>query len=78
MFLNSLTKERLAAIRGTAHRRHTDSKCAPLSGTKPRALCLSQRTVRSLCPVLLVLPVVESFPGAMSPLGSKEPIELFL
>ena len=27
---------------------------------------------------LLVLPVVESFPGAQSPLGSKEPIELFL
>src|SRR6195256_81363 len=57
-------------MRGTAVCRHTVLACAPLQGTKPRALCLKHRTVRSFS--LPVLPVVESFPGAMSPLGSKE------
>jgi hypothetical protein len=70
------TKERLPAIRGTAHNRHTDLGCAPLSGTRPRDLCLKHRTFRSFSLRLLVL--VESFPGAMSPLGSKEPNELFV
>jgi len=69
----SPTKERLAAIRGTASCRHTYLECVLLSGTVPRALFLSHRTVRSFC--LPVLPVVESFPGAPSPLGSKEPNE---
>src|SRR5687768_14516954 len=68
-------QERLAAMRGTAPGRHTDFKCAPL-GTKPRDLCLKDRTVRSFA--LPVLTAVESFPGAMSPLGSKEPNELFV
>src|SRR5258705_11034332 len=63
-------------MRGTAVCRHTDSQCAPLQGTKPRDLCLKHRTVRSFS--LPVLALVESFPGAMSPLGSKEPNELFL
>ena len=69
------TKERLAAMRGTAQDRHTYSECAPLQGTKPRDLCLKDRTFRSFS--LPVLNVVESFPGAMSPLGSKEPNEPF-
>src|SRR4029077_16856412 len=70
------TKERLAAIRGTAHDRHTDLGYVPLLGTMPRDLCLKDRTVRS-CQSLPVLHVVESFPGAPSPLGSKEPNQLF-
>src|SRR5437879_4559679 len=76
IFKPSPTKERLAAMRGTAVCRHTVLACAPLQGTKPRALCLKHRTVRSFS--LPVLPVVESFPGAMSPLGSKESTELFV
>ena len=62
-------------MRGTAHGRHTDLGCAPLSGTRPRDLCLKDRTLRSVS--LLVLPVVESFPGAVSPLRSTEPHERF-
>ena len=39
-------------MRGTAHGRHTALVCAPLSGTRPRALCLSDRTIRKAysCP----------------------------
>src|SRR3990170_1166267 len=74
-FFSLPTQKRLAAIRGTARGRHTDLRCA-LSGTTPRDLCLKDRTFRSL--FLLVLAAVESFPGAQSPLGSKEPIELFV
>ena len=74
--IRSPTKERLAAIRGTAHGRHTDLGYVPLLGTMPRDLCLKDRTVRS-CQSLPVLHVVESFPGAPSPLGSKEPNQLF-
>src|SRR5262244_2070196 len=74
--LCSPTKERLTAIRGTAHGRHTDLGYVPLLGTMPRDLCLKDRTVRS-CQSLPVLQVVESFPGAPSPLGSKEPYQLF-
>jgi hypothetical protein len=70
------TKERLAAIRGTAHGRHTDLGYVPLLGTMPRALCLKDRTIRS-CQSLPVLRVVESFPGAPSSLGSKEPESTF-
>src|SRR5262245_37973322 len=76
MLKQPFTKERLPAIRGTAHSRHTDLGCAPLLGTRPRDLCLKHRTFRSFSLPLLVL--VESFPGAMSPLGSKEPNELFV
>src|SRR5918994_4597639 len=57
--------------------RHTLLRCVPLSGTLPRALCLRGRIFReSKTPRLLC--VVESFPGAQSPLGSKEPNELSL
>src|SRR5262245_65693476 len=76
MLKQPFTKERLPAIRGTAHSRHTDLGCAPLLGTRPRDLCLKHRTFRSFSLPLLVL--VESFLGAMSPLGSKEPNELFV
>ena len=71
------TQERLAAMRGTAPGRHTDSECAPLSGTLPRALCLRGRTLRRRSP-LPVLPVVEAFPGAPSPLGSQAPKKAWL
>ena len=50
------TKERLAAIRGTAHGRHTDLGYVPLLGTMPRDLCLTDRTVRR-CQSLPVLKV---------------------
>src|SRR5216684_149520 len=49
---------------------------APSKALRPADLCLKGRTFRRS--FLLVLAVVESFPGAQSPLGSKEPIELFL
>src|SRR6266545_4146974 len=42
------TKERLPAIRGTAHGRHTDLGCAPLFWHKARDLCLKRRTIKSL------------------------------
>jgi ABC-type nitrate/sulfonate/bicarbonate transport system substrate-binding protein len=54
--------------------RHTSLQCALSKGTRPRALCLKSRTFRS-CQSLPVLRNGESFPGAMSPLGSKEPNE---
>ena len=41
-------KERLPAMRGTAHGRHTYLECAPLYGHKPRDLCLKGRTIKSL------------------------------
>ena len=58
-------------MRGTAPGRHTDLGCAPFSGTQgPGISVLKGRTLRSTAlPVLLV---VESFPGAVSPLGSWE------
>jgi hypothetical protein len=64
------TKERLPAIRGTAHGPHTDLGCALSMGTRPRDLCLKGRTMKSLS--LPILALVESFPGAMSPLRSKD------
>ena len=46
-----------------------------LKALRPGALFLKDRILWSF--ILLVLALVESFPGAQSPLGSKEPIELF-
>src|SRR5262245_57859207 len=74
--LCSPTKERLAAIRGTAHGRHTDLGYVPLLGTMPRDLCLKDRTVRS-CQSLPVLQVVESFPGHRLLLGQRSRINFF-
>src|SRR5215472_16269351 len=47
-----------------------------LSSSRSLGHSLKRRTFRSFC--LLVLLVVESFPGTQSPLGSKEPIEPFV
>ena len=67
------TKERLPAIRGTAHGRHTDLGCAPLFWHKaPGSLSQATNHQEFVSPVLAL---VESFPGAMSPLGSKESYE---
>src|SRR6266545_3772120 len=64
------TKERLPAIRGTAQGRHTDLGCAPLFWHKaPGSLSQATNHQEFVSPVLAL---VESFPGAMSPLGSKE------
>src|SRR2546426_11329604 len=41
-------KERLPAMRGTAHGRHTYLECAPLYGHKARDLSLKGRTIKSL------------------------------
>ena len=49
---------------------------APSKALRPGISVLKDRTFRRFS--LLVLPVVESFPGAQSPLGSKEPIEPFV
>ena len=78
MFLTIPTKERLAAIRGTAPGRHTYLECAPLQAQSPGLSVSANEPVRSFYLLLPVLTVVESFPGAMSLLGSKEPNELFL
>jgi hypothetical protein len=59
-------------MRGTAHGRHTDLGCALSMGTKPRDLFLRHE------PSGPVLALVESFPGAMSPLRSKELYDLIL
>ena len=61
------TKERLTAMRGTAHGRHTDLS-APLCVGHKTPGSLSQGPNRSGV-YLPVLSIVESFPGAMSPLG---------
>src|SRR6266545_8101307 len=67
------TKERLPAIRGTAHGRHTDLGCVPLFSHKaPGSLSQATNHQEFVSPVLAL---VESFPGAMSPLGSKESYE---
>src|SRR6266545_2758889 len=64
------TKERLPAIRGTAQGRHTDLGCAPLFWHKaPGSLSQATNHQEFVSPVLAL---VESFPGAMSPLGSKD------
>src|SRR6266540_4903874 len=67
------TKERLPAIRGTAHGRHTDLGCVPhFSHKAPGSLSQATNHQEFVSPVLAL---VESFPGAMSPLGSKESYE---
>src|SRR5918996_386798 len=44
------TKERLAAMRGTAHGRHTDSQCAPLRHKAPGSLSQASNRQESLSP----------------------------
>src|SRR5262249_30641296 len=59
------------------HRAVTLTRNAPLSKAQSPGISVSRIEPFREFP-LPVLPVVESFPGAMSPLGSKEPNEPFL
>src|SRR5215510_3188471 len=59
------------------HRAVTLTRNAPFSKAQSPGISVSRIEPFREFP-LPVLPVVESFPGAMSPLGSKEPNEPFL
>src|SRR5262245_64367794 len=59
------------------HRAVTLTRNAPLSKAQSPGISVSRIEPYRAFP-LPVLPVVESFTGAMSPLGSKEPNEPFL